>query len=224
MEMFCAMSVLSRVQGIFFILPSLIKHWVHTFAHFFFIFQFIPCIGFYSVHCLQLFTFHIMFPSLLLTFSLWRCEVGIQELQKDSPLGRLRGSDNVVSFFYFIFSSLPSHILYLMYVKLLYIWDLKRWKLTLSNSSSNLLYFSQVGIKMDLSHSCLSLFGKKLPFGHCPQLFAAVCCHVLQTAVVHNNLSLCTAIRCYAPQSASESIPVNAHPNFDQCTVTSQLP
>ncbi|CAK9184630.1 unnamed protein product [Ilex paraguariensis] len=26
-----------------------------------------------------------------------RCEVGIQELQKDSPLGRLRGSDNVVT-------------------------------------------------------------------------------------------------------------------------------
>ncbi|XP_030937729.1 uncharacterized protein LOC115962986 [Quercus lobata] len=25
-----------------------------------------------------------------------RCEVGIQELPKDSPLGRLRGSDNVV--------------------------------------------------------------------------------------------------------------------------------
>jgi hypothetical protein len=29
-----------------------------------------------------------------------RCEVGIQELPKNSALGRLRGSDNVVNFFY----------------------------------------------------------------------------------------------------------------------------
>lgn len=35
-------------------------------------------------------------------FSLHRCEVGIQELPKNSPLGRLRGSDNVVSFFCFL--------------------------------------------------------------------------------------------------------------------------
>lgn len=35
-------------------------------------------------------------------FPLQRCEVGVQELPKNSPLGRLRGSDNVVSFFYFL--------------------------------------------------------------------------------------------------------------------------
>jgi hypothetical protein len=34
-------------------------------------------------------------------FCFGRCEVGIQELPKDSPLGRLRGSDNVVSLLFF---------------------------------------------------------------------------------------------------------------------------
>lgn len=34
---------------------------------------------------------------MLITKDVGRCEVGIQELAKDSPLGRLRGSDNVVS-------------------------------------------------------------------------------------------------------------------------------
>lgn len=32
-----------------------------------------------------------------------RCEVGIQELPKNSALGRLRGSDNVVSLFILAF-------------------------------------------------------------------------------------------------------------------------
>ena len=35
-------------------------------------------------------------------FFIRRCEVGIQELPKDSPLGRLRGSDNVVSTMFFL--------------------------------------------------------------------------------------------------------------------------
>lgn len=38
-----------------------------------------------------------LFHVILTIIAVERCEVGIQELTKDSPLGRLRGSDNVVS-------------------------------------------------------------------------------------------------------------------------------
>jgi len=36
-----------------------------------------------------------------LTSHIFRCEVGIQEVPKDSALGRLRGSDNVVCIVHF---------------------------------------------------------------------------------------------------------------------------
>ena len=40
-------------------------------------------------------------PFIFTYFCFGRCEVGIQELPKDSPLGRLRGSDNVVNLLFF---------------------------------------------------------------------------------------------------------------------------